>query len=186
MLAGGVAALAAVPQGKSAATASATAAKAKETGEKIPSESAAIKDLHSLGLVDGRVTIFRSASPTRDMVKGTAAAPDKEALRAEAAKRMAELAKLGIKTIVSLENPDAADDAEAGAKEQRNLWINLEKQAAKEGGIACVSRPVNNGGKNSLETMSDAETLKLIDPIAAEIVAASKNGGVLFHCARRP
>jgi Tyrosine phosphatase family len=178
VLAGGMAA----PQGKPVATAPATE-KAKETGEKIPSESQVIKDLHSLGVVEGRVTIFRSASPTRDLVKGNAVPGDRTALQQEAAKRMAELSKLGIKTIISLENPDAADDAEAGAKEQRELWINLEKEAAKQAGIAFVSRPVNNSGKGSLETMSDAEALKLIDPIAAEIVADSKGGGVLFHCA---
>jgi protein tyrosine/serine phosphatase len=96
---------------------------------------------------------------------------------------MAELSKLGIRTIISLENPDAADDGEAGAKEQRALWIDLEKQGAKDVGIAFVSRPVVNSGEKSPQTMSDADVVMLVDPMAMEILDASRTGGVLFHCA---
>lgn len=39
-------------------------------GEKVPSEDPVIKDLHSLGLIEGRTNIFRSASPVRDFVAG--------------------------------------------------------------------------------------------------------------------
>ncbi len=143
--------LAASPAASPATTAPAAAApKAKETGEKIPSESAVIKDLHSLGLIEGHLTIFRSASPTRDLVKDKPIPADKTPLQQQAQQRMAELAKLGIKTIISFENPDEADNAEAGAKEQRTLWIDLEKLSrTRTPGITFISRPINNDGPDS-------------------------------------
>src|SRR5262245_5336409 len=39
-----------------------------EVGERVPSEDGIVKNLHSLGLIEGRTNIFRSASPVRDLV----------------------------------------------------------------------------------------------------------------------
>ena len=154
------------------------------TGEKIPSEDPLIKNFHSLGLIEGRVNIFRCASPTRDLVKDKPLPGDRAALAKFAdATRLKHLAELGIHTIISLENPDSTEDGDASSKAQQTLWMALEKQAAKDAGIAFISHPLINSGPGSMQTMSDEEVAKLIDPIAADILAQSKTGGVLFHCA---
>lgn len=159
--------------------------KQKDVGEQVPSEDPMIKDMHSLGLIDGRVDIFRSASPSRDLVKGKEALADAAAQGAEENKRMKHLYDLGIRTIISLENPDSkTDDGESAASgEQRAAWINLEKTAAGAAGITFVSRPVNNSGKDSLETMSDADVEKELDGLSTEVLSDAQKGGVLFHCA---
>jgi hypothetical protein len=169
----------------SPATVPATKPATNGVGEKVPSEDSLIKDLHSLGLVQGRTNIFRSASPVRDLVKGNSIPTDKTALQAAAKARLQHLYDLGIRTIVSFENPDTErPDPESSADSAaRALWISLEKQAAKEVGINFVSRPIDNTGKDSLETMSDRDVARLADSVSAEVLQLSTSGGVLFHCA---
>ena len=176
---------AATQPGEKSAKAEKAQEKAADVGERVPSEDPLVKDMHSLGLIDGRVDIFRSASPARDLVKGKEALPDAAAQAAEEKKRMEHLYALGIRTIVSLENPDpAAEDTESAASgEQRLVWITLEKNAATAAGIAFVPRPLNNSGKDSLETMSDAEVAKTLDGLEKEVLSDTAKGGVLFHCA---
>ncbi len=180
----GARAWAADPTPASAATQPATQ-KSKEVGELVPSEDALVKDLHSLGLINGRVNIFRSASPARDLVKGKEALADAAAQSAEAQKRMRHLYDLGIRTIISLEDPDPTkEETESSASgAQRVQWITLEKSAAAAAGIAFVSRPVDNTGKDSLETFSDQEVRKELEALSTEVFAAAAKGGVLFHCA---
>jgi len=146
----------------------------------VPSEDAIIKDLHSLGLIEGRTNIFRSASPVRDLVNESGKS-DPDAL-AEAKKRMQHLYDLGIRTVVSFENPDAADTGDDGKAKTTESRVALEKTAAAEVGLKYVSHPIANSGKNSLEDMSDTDVCKLLDPISQEILSRAKDGGVLFHC----
>ncbi len=99
---------------------------------------------------------------------------------------MQRLYDLGIRTIVSFESPDLGEstkDSKNDSTAMRRAWIALEKMAAEQVGLAFVSHPVANAGPNSLETMSDQDVSKLIDPIAAEILADANHGGVIFHCA---
>lgn len=162
------------------ATAPATA-KSPLVGERVPSEDPQIKDFHSLGLIEGRLNIFRCASPTRDLVKDKPVPDDTGPLQQLADARLRHLADLGIHTIVSLENPDSTESGDG--KAQQTLWITLEKQAAKNVGITFISHPLINSGPGSMETMNDQAVQTLIDPIAADILRQSKAGGILFHCA---
>ncbi len=186
-LVGAVALGAVVLLGASPATAPATkpasTQKSSLVGEKIPSEDPLIKDFHSLGMVQGKLTLFRSASPTRDLVKGQTISDDLAPLQKQADARLKHLADLGIRSIVSLESPDSVEDGGADAKRQQTLWMSLEQKAAQNAGVAYISRPMLNSGPGSMETMSHEEVLKLIAPIAADVLAQSKPGGVLFHCA---
>src|SRR5262249_45266918 len=94
---------------------------------------------------------------------------------------------LGIRTIISFENPNAVDSKDAVTDEGKSkvvlARIALEKAAATEVGLNFVSRPIANSGKNSLQDMSDAEVCKMLDPITEEIIRRTSDGGVLFHCA---
>ena len=152
----------------------------QKVGEKVPSEDDIIKDLHSLGLIEGHTNIFRSASPVRDLLNESGKS-DPDAL-AEAKKRMQHLHDLGIRTIISFENPDAADTGDDGKATARKSRVALEKAAATEVGLKYLSHPIANSGKNSLEDMTDANVCQLLDPISQEILNRAKDGGVLFHC----
>jgi hypothetical protein len=179
-------AVALLPICLAAAPATAPSQKSPAIGEKIPSEDAVIKDLHSLGLINGHTNIFRSASPVRDLVKSSStdvAAPS-AALRDEARARMQHLHDLGIRTIISFENPDLLkpDETKSSAT-QRALWISLEKSAAADVGIAFISHPIDSSGEGSLETMTNQQVLDLLTPIAVDVFTAADKGGVLFHCA---
>lgn len=159
-----------------AAAAPTTQSAGPRVGEQVPSEDSVIKDLHSLGLIDGKVDIFRCASPVRDL-HGPA---DIE----EAKARMQRLYDLGIRTIVSLEDPDRVDpeDAKSGKAQATKERVALEKQAAADVGLTFVSHPMTNSGPDSLEDMSDQAVLDLLDPIAKDILERAKTGGVAFHC----
>lgn len=155
-------------------------------GERIPSEDIAIPDFHSLGMIDGRVNIFRSASPTRDFVKSGKLSD--EAMQAEAQKRMERLKGLGIRAIVWLELPDPAAKTEDTPQEvaQKEKIFALEKEFAQKAGIEILSRPIANAAyadHKSLEEMTSREVMTLLDSVSGEIVGKSKEGGVLFHCA---
>ncbi len=150
--------------------------KAPGVGEKVPSEDPVLWCLHSMGLVNGYHNIFRSASPIRDLQK--AITPVDEATAFTIAKaRVKRLRDLGVRTIISFEDPDSAEP-----DDNKAFWIALERKAAAENGIRFVSRPMANDGPNSLETMSDAEVVKLLDSVSAMIFKHAGDGGVLFHC----
>ena len=152
-----------------------------QVGEKVPSEDVIIKDLHSLGLIEGHANIFRSASPVRDLVDDSGElSPDASS---DAKKRMQHLYDLGIRTVISFENPNQTEsNGEDGKAKATKSKIALEKAAAEQAGLKFVSHPITNSGKNSLEDMSDADVCKLLDPISQEILDRAGEGGVLFHC----
>jgi protein-tyrosine phosphatase len=157
------------------AVATPAAATAQAVGEQVPSDDEVIKDLHSLGLVRGHTNIFRCGSPIRDLVT----ADSKAAALDEATSRMKRLSQLGIRTVISLENPGDPDDEKSGRIKQT---VALEKQAATAAGLNYISHPVANSGKNSMQDMSDQEVMKLLDAIADDVFKQSDNGGVIFHC----
>ena len=150
-------------------------------GEQVPSEDPAVKDLHSLGLIDGRVDIFRSACPVRDLVKGMATTRPSADQLAAATARMRHLHDdLGIRTDFSFQAPGMPGDE--GKPKAQAAAVALERLACDAAGIRFVSRPIANAGPDSLETMTPQQTLELIGPIADDIRRAAATGGVLFHC----
>jgi len=150
-------------------------------GEQVPSEDPAVKDLHSMGLIDGRVALFRSACPVRDLVKGATATRPSESAVAEAIGRMRHLHDdLGIRTDFSFQTTAPAGDE--GQPGEQAAAVALERTACEAVGIRFVSRPIANSGPGSLQTMTDAQALALVDPIATDIRRAAAGGGVLFHC----
>jgi hypothetical protein len=154
------------------------AAAVEKVGEKVPSDDPMLPDFHSLGLVDGETDLFRCGSPVRDLTKKlTTTQPSAETMSVAVA-RMQRMYDLGIRTIISFEDPDSAEDATKHLKER----VALEKAAASKVGINFVSRPISNSGPNSLQDMTDQQVLQWVDPIAAEILADGKTGGVAFHC----
>ncbi len=56
------------------------ASDAVKVGERVPSEDDLIPDLHSLGLIQGKTDIFRCASPTRPLLKGSATTQPTDAM----------------------------------------------------------------------------------------------------------
>jgi hypothetical protein len=150
-------------------------------GEKIPSEDPVLKDFHSLGLVDGHTNIFRAACPVRDIAKAMKTTQPSDAQLTDAEARMKRLYDLGIRTIVSFQDPATADPAEGKVSDVAAACA-LERAAAEKMGIAYVSRPIANSGPNSLETMSDQQVMALADSITDEIFKDAQTGGVLFHC----
>ena len=159
---------------RAAENASATAT-AQAVGEQVPSDDEVIKDLHSLGLVHGHTNIFRCASPVRDLV----AADSKAAALDEATARMKRLSQLGIRTVISLENPGDPDQEKS---KRIKTTVSLEEQAATAAGLHYISRPLANSGKHSMEDMSDQEVMKLLDSLADEVFKQADGGGVIFHC----
>ena len=101
-----------------------------------------IKNFHSLGLIDGRVDIFRCACPVRDLAKKMKSGPAGDAEIAEAKARMKHLYDLGIRTIISFQRPGGSDQSERdkGDSEQANA-VALEKAAAEQAGLRFVSPP---------------------------------------------
>ncbi len=167
---------------QAATTAPAAAAHA---GERVPSEDTVVKDLHSLGLIDGRVNVFRCACPVRDLGKAVEGGERTWPLD-EAVVRMKHLHDLGITTVIDLEDPAQVEGkikvVDSATGQLIKPSFALERAAAEKAGIRLLSRPLRNSGKNSLEELSDEAALKLIEPIAGEILAAAKSGGVAFHC----
>ena len=154
-------------------------------GERVPSEDAVVNDFHSLGLIDGRSNVFRCACPVRDLGK-TVERGDRTWPLDEAVARMKHLRDLGITTVIDLENPAQIEGkikvVDSATGQLIKPSFALERAAAVKAGIRFLSRPLRNSGKNSLEDLSDEAALRLIEPIAGEILAAAKSGGVVFHC----
>jgi Tyrosine phosphatase family len=152
-------------------------------GERVPSEDPILKDFHSLGLIHGRVDIFRCASPVRDL--GTPAATtrqsDQQMHTAEA--RMGHLRDLGIRTIICLEDPFDTEDGRVTAKALRvGRRLRIERASAEEEGIRFVNMPMDNAGPHSLEDMTDAQVLDWLQRVADEVFQDAREGGVIFHC----
>jgi protein-tyrosine phosphatase len=171
-------------QDRAQPTADAAPQKNTGVGEKIPSEDDRILDFHSHGLINGHTNVFRSASPVRDLVDSAGhAAPQSDA---EVKLRMQRLRDLGIRTIISFENPDAnsaGDQAkDEGKLERVRTCAALEKTAAAQAGIQFISHPLVNSGAKSFEDQSDDAVCKSLDAVADQIFAAADNGGILFHC----
>jgi hypothetical protein len=161
--------------------ATAPAATTNPTGEKVPSEDAIIKDLHSLGLIQGQTNIFRSACPVRDIAAAMAATQPSDADLAAARARMQHLYDLGIRTDISFQTVVPGSAASKMNAETRD--IELERQAAGLVGITFINDPMGNAGPNSLQTMSDQEVQSWLEAESAKILDHAKTGGVLFHCA---
>lgn len=150
-------------------------------GEQVPSEDSVLNDFHSLGLVNGQLNIFRCACPVRDLAKRMAATQASEAELTEAAARMQRLYDLGVRTVISFQNPDATGVDEEKGKTVK-ACVALEKGAAARVGLTYVAFPISNAGADSLQDMSDAAVMQWLDRVSAEIFARSKTGGVAFHC----
>jgi hypothetical protein len=154
-------------------------------GERVPSEDPVIRDFHCLGLIDGRVDIFRCASPVRDLGTPTTSPSDGVLQADEARSRIHRLYDLGVRTIVCLEDPDRpdGDDAASRAKtRQLKARIALETSAAADAGIRLIIHPMNNAGPHSLQNMSDAQVKAWLDDVTEDILNRSRGGGVVFHC----
>ncbi len=129
-----------------------------------------------MGLIDGHVTIFRSACPVRDLVKGVKDATTRpaDATLAQAVARMRHLHDdLGIGTDYSFQTTTASDE---GKPSEQAAAVALERTACDAVGIRFVSRPIANSGPDSLQTMTDAQALTMIDPLAADIRHAATAG----------
>ncbi|MGA2502344.1 MAG: tyrosine-protein phosphatase [Tepidisphaeraceae bacterium] len=152
-------------------------------GEQVPSEDPSIKDFHSLGVVNGQLRLFRSASLSRDLFREAQA--NEAAARLEVRARMERLVKLGVRTIVSLEAPDPATAKKSDTpaeREARIRWCNTEKAEAAAAGIKYISHPIANAGAESLEDLSDAQVVNILDSTLEVIFKAADDGGVVFHC----
>ena len=161
----------------------ATASVASGAGERVPSEDPVLKDFHSLGLIDGHTNIFRCACPVRDLAKRMATTQPTDEQLAEAESRMRRLYDLGVRTVISFQDPAvAASDAGEGKVGDVAAACALERAAAKKVGLIYVSRPMANSGPNSLETMSDRAVMNWADAVTAEIFKDADKGGVVFHC----
>ena len=164
------------PSHDSAAPAVTTQPSAPVAVELVPSEDLQIKDFHSLGLIDGEVDIFRCSSPVRDLPT-----PD------EARERFQHLYSLGIRTVITLEDPNQPDEQKGNSIDQTRLEqakerYALEQQAAAQTGITLVNHPMNNAGPNSFQTMTDAQVKDWLDTVTQDVLQRAKTGGVVFHC----
>lgn len=152
---------------------------AAETTSKIPSEDAVIKNLHSLGLINGQTNIFRCACPVMDVAEQMKSAKPTEEDLKPARERMQHLRDLGIRTVISFQHQDPPGENETNVERRA---VALEQIAAREVGLAYVAYPMSNKGKNSFEDMSDVAVIKLLDPISEDIFKFARTGSVAFHC----
>jgi hypothetical protein len=149
-----------------------------KVGERIPSEDAVLKDFHSLGLIDGHVNIFRCACPVRDIADAMATTRPSDANLAAAKTRMQRLYDLGIRTDISFQSA-TSDESKT---DQSSRAIDLERAAAALVGITFINDPIANSGTHSLQDMTDAQVMALVDAESAKILASARDGGVVFHC----
>jgi hypothetical protein len=150
-------------------------------GEKVPSEDDLIKDLHSLGVVRGLANIYRCACPVRDLARQVGTTQPTADLVTRAQQRMQRLRDLGVRTVISFQNPNATTGEDAKAHEEEHA-VALERSAALAVGIRFVSIPISNSGEDSLQTMSDREVLELLTKVTDEILDDARFGGVAYHC----
>jgi len=143
-------------------------------GEEFSSEDPIVKNFHSMGIVDGRDAIYRSASPVRDLAREMTTTRPTTGELAEATSRMRHLYARGIRTIVCLQDPRQKSE-ELGS-------VDLERTAATAAGIRFVNDPMDNSGPHSLETMSDAQVMTLLNKVTSDILKYSAAGGVVYHC----
>ncbi len=148
--------------------------------ERVPSDDLVLKDLHSLGLVNGQLKLFRCASPVRDIAKAMTTTQPSDEQQHEARVRLQRLYDLGVRTDVSFQDPSGSSDEGKGSELNRSA--TLEKAACDAVGIQFVSRPMSNSGPHSMQTMSDEEIQKWLDEVTGDIFTAAKTGGVAFHC----
>ena len=144
-------------------------------GEKVASEDAVLRNFHTVDLGLEGIKLYRSASPVRELVKGKDVAADNPEVVAQAGKIMGHIKKLGIMTIVSLEDP--ADTEKSGGK---SISVEVEKNAAQSAGIAFLSHPMRNA---NFKDMKPEDILAWLQGVEKDINGAAKNDGVLFHCA---
>jgi protein-tyrosine phosphatase len=160
---------------------------ATEVGEKVPSDDPVIQNFHAIGLVDGHTNIFRSACPVRDLADTPASVMNDDEKLAETEVRLKRLYAMGIRTIISFEDPHKIDPEDIPFPSGREhptirASVNMEQPIAAKVGIRYLSRPIINGGPHSLEDMSSDEVEELLDARAQEVLAAAADGGVLYHC----
>jgi len=149
-----------------------------KVGERIPSEDAVIKDLHSLGLINGKVDIWRCACPVRDIAAAMATTQPADADLLAAKARMQRLFDLGIRTDISFQTA-IGDESKA---DESTRAIALEKAAAASVGMTFINDPIANSGPHSLEDMSDTQVMALLDAESAKILDTARTAGVMFHC----
>jgi len=151
---------------------------AAKVGEQIPSEDAVLKDFHSLGLIDGHVNIFRCACPVRDIAGAMATTQPTDANLAAAKARLQRLYDLGIRTDLSFQSA-VGDEAKP---DESTRAIALEKAAAALVGLKFINDPIVNSGPHSLQDMTDAQVMTLLDTESTKILSSARDGGVVFHC----
>ena len=147
----------------------------EQPGEKIASEDPRLPNFHRVELGSTGCRIYRSASPVRDLVKGKPVKPDSPEAVGKARQTMDYLKGLGIRTIVSLEDP--VDDEKEGRK---SVSVELERTAAGSAGIAFHSHPMRNA---RFKDMAPGAILDWLKDVEADIRTSTSQGGVLFHCA---
>jgi protein-tyrosine phosphatase len=157
--------------------------------ERVPSDDPKIENFHAIGLVNGRVNIFRSACPVHDLADTPSDQMTDEQKLAEAKARMRRLYDLGIRTIITFEEPSKIDEGDVpypSGQEHPTVRasVAMERPAAESVGIRYISRPMTNGGPNSLEDMPTDAVARLLEERTAEILKHSEKGGVLYHCSR--
>jgi len=157
-----------------------TAPATQPVGERVPSDDATIKDLHQIGLVNGQTDIFRSACPVRDLARRMTTTRPSADLLAAAEERMRHLHDLGIRTVISFQDPSGIGDD--GKPDESAAAVVLERKASQAAGIHFISRPIKNAGPGSLETLTDQQVIDLLQPLSEEIFQYAKTGGVLYHC----
>jgi protein-tyrosine phosphatase len=144
-----------------------------------------------MGLVEGNTNIFRSACPVRELAKSTS--KDEKTKLAEAEASMRHLRKLGIRTIISFEDPyhydadekpnkTAAPASKGETKSAEKPSVTLERAAAEQAGIRYLSIPMRNSGENSIQDMTAGDIKKMLQSNSRAILDAAGKGGVLFHC----
>jgi hypothetical protein len=167
-----------------AAPTTAPAVRARSTGEQIPSEDPLVKNLHSMGLIDGHTNVFRSACPVSDITRMMTTTQPSDDVLAAARARMQHLYDLGIRTDISFQTagPNTAPTTAPTRRFSEARDIDLERKAAEMVGIKFINDAMSNSGPDSLQSMSDDEVHAWLDAESAKILDCAKTGGVLFHC----
>ncbi|HTS19899.1 MAG TPA: tyrosine-protein phosphatase [Verrucomicrobiae bacterium] len=151
----------------------------KYPSSKPLSEDPLIKNLHWMGLINGRTNILRCACPVMDIAEEMESAKPTEHDLQLARERMQHLRDLGIRTVISFQHQDEDGDDDSNVEHRA---VMLERMAARDVGLVYVAFPMSNKGLHSFQDMSDDAVFRLLDPISADIFKFAENGGVAFHC----
>lgn len=138
----------------------------------MASEDARIRDFHRVDLHLPGLVLYRSGSPVHDLVKGKGADPGDPANGAKADLILGHLKTLGIRTIVSLEDPGEKEGAGSPA-------VLLERAAAGRAGITFLSNPMRN---EKLKDMPPQAILAWLQAVETNLRASAPKGPVLVHC----